>query len=100
MFEGQPFPWEASIEGTKPIETVSKATADFIFMQVMNNPNIEEIRSRGVQFEIEAKLGIIIDRATNDRLQFSTPISIGECVMQEGARISFRSSMTEVSARS
>ncbi|KXJ86858.1 CYTH-like domain-containing protein [Microdochium bolleyi] len=95
MFEGQPFPWENSIEGTKPIETASKMVADFIFMQVMNNPNIEEIRSRGIPFEIEAKLGTIIDRQTNDRLHFPTPVLAGECILQEGARVAFRSSMTD-----
>ncbi|KAJ1324519.1 polynucleotide 5'-triphosphatase [Microdochium nivale] len=95
LFEGQPFPWENSIEGTKPIETVSKTVADFIFMQVLNNPNIEEIRSRGIPFEIEAKLGTIIDRQTNDRLYFPTPILAGECILQEGARVAFRSSMTD-----
>ncbi|KAH7018487.1 CYTH-like domain-containing protein [Microdochium trichocladiopsis] len=95
MFEGQPFPWEYSIEGTKPIETVAKTVADFIFVQVMNNPNIEEIRSRGIPFEIEAKLGTIIDRQTNDRLYFPTPVLAGECILQEGSRVAFRSSMTD-----
>lgn len=94
-FNGKYFPWESTIENQKPIDLFSKAIGDFIFFNVLSNSNIEEIRSRGVQFEIEAKLGTVIDKATNDRI--SLPVRAGECVMGDEARIAFRSSMTEVS---
>ena len=95
MFAGRPFPWEPSIENQKPMDMFSKAVGDFLFFNVLTNGNIEEIRSRGVQFEIEAKLGTIIDKSTNDRIYL--PVRVGECVMGDEARIAFRSSMTEVS---
>ena len=94
MFGGRPFPWEPSIENQKPMDVFSKAVGDFLFFNVLTNGNMEEIRSRGVQFEIEAKLGTIIDKSTNDRIYL--PVRVGECVMGDGARIVFRSSMTEV----
>ena len=95
MFNGKSFPWEPSIENQKPIDVFSKSVGDFIFFNVLTNGNMEEIRSRGVQLEIEAKLGTIIDKSTNDRIYL--PVKAGECVMAEEARIAFRSSMTEVS---
>ena len=95
MFNGKPFPWEPSIENQKPIDVFSKTVGDFLFFNVLTNGHMEEIRSRGVQLEIEAKLGTIIDKATNDRIFL--PVKAGECVMGEEARIAFRSSMTEVS---
>lgn len=95
MFGGRYFPWEPSIENQKPIDLFSKAIGDFIFFNVLTNSRLEEIRGRNVQFEIEAKLGTIIDKATNDRIYL--PVRAGECVMGDEARIAFRSSMTEVS---
>lgn len=95
IFNGKYFPWEPSVDNQKPIDLFSKAIGDFIFFNVLSNRNLEEIRSRNVQFEIEAKLGIIIDKATNDRIVL--PVRAGECVMSDEARIAFRSSMTEVS---
>ncbi|CAJ2499634.1 Uu.00g024870.m01.CDS01 [Anthostomella pinea] len=92
-FEGRPFPWEPSIENVKPFEVVSRSVADFIYLKVMNNPNHDEMQTRGVQYEIEAKLGTIIDKATNERIDLR--IHAGECIIGEDARIAFRSSMTE-----
>ncbi|KAI1109138.1 CYTH-like domain-containing protein [Nemania sp. NC0429] len=92
-FGGHPFPWEATIEGPKPIDFVSRAIADFFVFNVLQGPNPAELRARGAQFEIEAKLGTLIDKSTNDRVELR--IQAGECVMGEGGRIAFRSSMTE-----
>lgn len=93
-FRGHPFPLECISLVNKPIDFLVKAVGDFLFVNVLSNPGLAEIQARGVQFEIEAKLGTIIDRDTDDRLDF--PL-IGECVLSSEARIGFRSSMSEVS---
>lgn len=92
-FGGQPFPWEPTIEASKPIDVVSRSIADFFVFNVLQGPSPAEMRARGAQFEIEAKLGTLIDKSTNDRVELR--IQAGECVMGEGGRIAFRSSMTE-----
>lgn len=93
-FGGQPFPWEPTIEVNKPIDIISRSVADFFVFNVLQGRNLEELRARGAQFEIEAKLGMIIDKSTNERVDLR--VQAGECIIGEGARIAFRSSMTEV----
>ncbi|KAG6003192.1 hypothetical protein E4U21_002269 [Claviceps maximensis] len=90
-------PWEASITGVKPYEEISKTVADFIFIHVVNNPDIKEILSRGIQFEIEAKLGTLIDKDTNYRVN---RLLDTECVLHDNGRVAFRSSMTEAHHKS
>ncbi|RDA83379.1 hypothetical protein CP532_4725 [Ophiocordyceps camponoti-leonardi (nom. inval.)] len=85
-------PWEASITGVKPYEEISKTVADFIFIHVVNHPDFQEIASRGIQFEIEAKLGTLIDKDTNCRVD---RLLDTESVLHDTGRIAFRSSMTE-----
>ncbi|KAH7140106.1 putative mRNA capping nucleoside-triphosphatase [Dactylonectria estremocensis] len=85
-------PWEASITGVKPYEEMSKTVADWLFINVINNEDMQEITSRGIQFEIEAKLGTLIDKDTNHRVD---RLLESECVLHDNARIAFRSSMTE-----
>lgn len=88
-------PWEASITGVKPSEELSKNVADFLFIHVINNQDMQEITSRGIQFEIEAKLGTLIDKDTNQRVDRSVAT---ECILDDNGRVAFKSSMTEVSA--
>lgn len=85
-------PWEATITGVKPYEEISKAIADFLFINVVNASDIQEITGRGIQFEIEAKLGTLIDKDTNHRVQRSLE---SECILESSSRVAFRSSMTE-----
>ncbi|KAL1843994.1 hypothetical protein VTJ49DRAFT_6398 [Mycothermus thermophilus] len=87
-------PWEASITNWIPQEQLSKAVADFLFQHVVMNEDINEIQARGVKFEIEAKLGMLIDKNTNQRVEL--PV-MTECVLSDGGRnwLGFRSSMTE-----
>lgn len=87
-------PWEESITNTKPSEQMTKLVADFLFLNVVSRDDFGELSSRGIEVEIEAKLGQLIDKDTNDRLRL--PI-MTECILQDTSRISFRSSMTEVS---
>ncbi len=79
--------------GEKPFEDLCRKVADFLFLNVVSNRDMGEIESRGVEFEIEAKLGMLIDRDTNQRVVL--PVAT-ECVLGETGRITFRSSMTEV----
>lgn len=86
-------PWDATITGLKPYEEASKKIADFLFHNVVNNPDMQEIASRGIKFEIEAKLGTLIDKDTNHRVDRHLA---SEAVLEIGARTAFKSSMTEV----
>lgn len=80
--------------GVKPAEEVSKVIADFLFIHVVNGNDIQEVLSRGIEFEIEAKLGTLIDKDTNHRVDRGLE---SECILQDTGRIAFKSSMTEVS---
>lgn len=87
-------PWEASITNSVPQEQFTKQVADFLFQYVILNEDMGEIQSRGVKFEIEAKLGMLIDKSTNQRVEL--PVQ-SECVLSDsGNWLGFRSSMTEV----
>lgn len=86
-------PWEESVTGAKPYEEISRKVADFLFVNVVGNPNMIEIQGLGVQFEIEAKLGTLISKDTNQRIDL--PVAT-ECLLQDTGRVTFKSSMTEV----
>ena len=89
-------PWEKSIINQTPHEELTKTVADFIFSQVVLRDDIGSVP--GAVLEIEAKLGQIIDKNTNDRLRL--PV-LTECVLNKSDpsfRTIFKSSMTEVSA--
>ncbi|KAK4111741.1 mRNA triphosphatase CET1 [Canariomyces notabilis] len=91
-------PWEASITNSVPQEGFTKAIADFLFQYIILNPDINEIQGRGVKFEIEAKLGTLISKDTNQRLNL--PV-LTECVINDGGNwLGFRSSMTEIQHKS
>lgn len=85
-------PWEESIIGIKPIEQMTKLVADFLYGNVVSRNDFGELSSRGIEVEIEAKLGQLVDKDTNDRIRL--PIR-SECVLME-SRSNFRSTMTEV----
>ncbi|KAL2260105.1 hypothetical protein VTK26DRAFT_6009 [Humicola hyalothermophila] len=86
-------PWEASITNSVPQEGFTKMVADLLFQHVVLNPDMGEIQSRGVKFEIEAKFGTLISRDSNQRVNL--PV-LGECVLADsGNWLGFRSSMTE-----
>lgn len=86
-------PWEPTIANVKPIDELNKAVADFLFLNVINNQDAVEIASLGIAFEIEAKLGTIIDKDTNERVAYMVA---SECLLQDRGQLAFRSSMTEV----
>ena len=86
-------PHEMSLIKDPPTKGLTKAVADFFFEQVVTRDDYGELSSRGVEIEIEAKLGHLIDRATNHRYQL--PI-LSECVLTPNPNIAFKSSMTLV----
>jgi hypothetical protein len=89
-------PWEPSITNEIPLTDTSRAIADFLFRFVIGNEDFNQIQSRGVHFEIEAKLGTLIDKHDNQPLRF--PI-LTECILSEDGdwnnRLGFRSNMSE-----
>lgn len=84
--------WEESITGIKPAQGMTKEVADFLFLNVVSRGDLGELASRGVEIEIEAKLGHIVDKETNER--YRLPVKT-ECVLMENSRVGFQSSMTE-----
>jgi hypothetical protein len=86
-------PWEKSITGKKPFEQMTKIVADWLYVNVVSRNDLGELASRGVEVEIEAKIGQLIDKDTNQR--FTLPV-LSECLLAENPRIGFKSSMTEV----
>ena len=87
-------PWEPSITSVKPLEELAKVMSDFLFMHVIGHPDRGEITNRGIQFEIEAKLGVLIDKDTNSRVQRGVDT---ECILSDGGRTAFKSGLSEVS---
>lgn len=94
VLDGRPFPVEP-ISLNTPFDHLVKVVADFLFQHICLSEFAGEIKSRGIQWEVEAKLGTIIDRNTNSRVHY--PIN-GECALSADARVAFRSSMTLVGA--
>ena len=95
-------PWEYSVTDTIPADEVTRIVADFLFPLVVQNEDAGVApagggRGLGAVLEIEAKIGRLMDKNTNDRLRL--PV-MNECVINHAdpnMRISFESSMTEVS---
>ncbi|RKF62570.1 mRNA-capping enzyme subunit beta [Erysiphe neolycopersici] len=84
--------WEESITGKKPVEHITKVVADFLYLHVVSRSDLGELSAKGVQIEIEAKLGELIDKDTNQR--FFLPVR-SECILADNLRVGFKSSMTE-----
>ena len=94
--------WEHTVTNTIPADEVTRIVADFLFPHVVLNNEVGVApagggRGLGAVLEVEAKIGRLIDKNTNDRLHL--PI-MNECVISHtdpNLRIAFESSMTEVS---
>ena len=93
-------PWEPSILNLIPSEEVTRIISDFLFTQVVLRDDVGAGPAgggpgQGAVLEIEAKIGQLIDKNTNDRLRL--PI-MSECVISKddpNLRVTFKSSMTE-----
>lgn len=93
--------WEPSITNVIPSEEITRKIMDFLFLEVVERKDVGGSGSGpgpvpGVQLEIEAKLGQLIDKNTNERVRL--PV-LTECIFNKDHpswRTAFRSSMTEV----
>lgn len=102
ILDGGPLgPWEPSITNVTPYEEVTRVISDFLFLEVVERKDIGTNAVgtdpvQGAQLEVEAKLGQLIDKNTNERVRL--PI-LTECVFNKDDsnwRAAFKSSMTEV----
>lgn len=76
---------------------MAKVMADFFFHYIVLNENMGEIQGRGIQFEIEAKFGELIDRNTNQRIDLGV---LSPTILKEDDYVyPFRSIMTEAQHR-
>lgn len=92
-------PWKP-FNDTFPHEELSREIANFLFMHVVSNDAFDTINAGGSPspngaLEIEAKLGTLIDRSSNMRVNL--PVRT-ETVLADGYDVAFESTMTEVSA--
>ena len=94
-------PWEKSITDMEPADEIMRTIADFLFTEIVLRNDVGAgpvggASAPGAVLEIEAKIGQIIDKNTNERLRL--PV-MTECVVSKNdpnLRIAFKSSMTEV----
>lgn len=95
-------PWEPTILNEIPSEEVTRIISDFLYTEVVMRDGVGVApagggKLEGAVLEIEAKVGQIIDKNTDERLRL--PV-MTECVLDKSepsVRTIFRSSMTEVS---
>ncbi|KAI9774227.1 MAG: mRNA-capping enzyme subunit beta [Geoglossum umbratile] len=92
--------WEPTITNIIPYEEITRSIGHFLFLQVVQREDVGAgpaggVPGQGAQLEIEAKIGQLIDRNTNERLRL--PV-MNECIISKddpSIRINFKSSMTE-----
>ena len=92
-------PWEVSILDSKPIDPVLRSVLDFLFYQLVRRPHIGAADVPSGAFEIEAKLGTLVDRRSRERLRFPNTTTM---VLDPGfsaENVAFESFMSEVSER-
>lgn len=94
-------PWEPSFLNIIPADEIVRILSDALFQHVVLRDDVGVAPAGGgtdggAVLEIEAKIGQLIDKNTNDRLRL--PV-LSECVVSQAdpsIRIAFKSSMTEV----
>ena len=94
-------PWEPSFINIIPAEEIVKIISDWLFQNVVQRDDVGVGPAGGgtgggAVLEIEAKIGQLIDKNTNDRLRL--PV-LNECIVSHSdpnIRIAFKSSMTDV----
>lgn len=92
-------PWETTFSNQAPFDEMSKTVADFFFFHVVSHRGLDELHGRpGIQFEIEAKLGCLIDRDPQRQGgRYLLPIRSEVVLLEDKSAYAFSSSMTEVS---
>ena len=94
-------PWEPTFLNIIPAEELVRIISDWLFANVVQRNDVGVGPAGGgtgggAVLEIEAKIGQLLDKNTNDRLRL--PV-LNECVVSHtdpNIRIAFKSSMTEV----
>ncbi|EGE83142.2 mRNA capping nucleoside-triphosphatase [Blastomyces dermatitidis ATCC 18188] len=93
-------PWEPSITGLIPHEEVTKLICDFLFQQVVMRRDIGagpaggSAIGQGAVLEVEAKLGMLVDRNRGERVRIP---ALTECILAKddpSIRVGFESSMS------
>ena len=84
--------WEPSILNLTPSEDLTRVLCDFIYNEVVLRDDVGE----GAVLEIEAKIGQLVDKNTNDRIRLPVMTESVVCKNDPNLRIAFESSMTEV----
>lgn len=83
---------EHTYTNIRQLDELTRRVMDFLFYTVIDNGLIESM-GPGMEIEVEAKLGTIVNKNTEDRIDI--PVA-NECVLMDGRLpIAFRSSMTE-----
>ncbi|PSR78063.1 CYTH-like domain-containing protein [Coniella lustricola] len=90
-------PWEESMANTAPLNELCKVVADFLFIHVVNPMELRDLHGRpGVNFEIEAKLGCLVERDhSGARIQLPVQSEVA-LSFTPNPHYNFSSSMTEL----
>ncbi|KAK4999560.1 mRNA-capping enzyme subunit beta [Elasticomyces elasticus] len=84
--------WERNIKDQIQLDPFTKAVMDFLFLQVMRYRDLWEAQAGTGQLEIEAKIGTLINRDTENRL--SLPVLVPVVIRPDFAgRLKFESHM-------
>ncbi|KAK6332943.1 mRNA-capping enzyme subunit beta [Orbilia javanica] len=89
-------PWEPSITNIQPYEELTKHICDFLFIHVIDNQEFQLDDPDKPQLEIEAKIGILVDRNTGQRLYLPVKTETILDSDDPGLKVMFKSSMTEL----
>ena len=82
---------------TIPADRLLHQVAEFLYITMLSNPNLGAGDARNGALEIEAKVGTLVDKNNNERLNL--PITT-PCALHEGfskSHVRFESFITEVS---
>jgi hypothetical protein len=89
--------WEPTFTNVIPSEELTRSVMDFLFKQVVMREDADGPSASGTAvLEVEAKIGQLIDRNTNERIRL--PVTT-ECVVSPhdpSIKLAFKSSMTVV----
>lgn len=75
-------PLSLSILGVEPLDEFIKEVADFVHHMIVTRPE-----HLGGVVEVEAKIGLIVDRAAGGRLKLPVLVETGECALPSFVRL-------------
>lgn len=95
------FPWSESIADVSATGSITKEIADFLYLFVVNRNDWNQLQSQKIAVEVEAKLGTLVDKSTNQRLDLpiaseaALAAGYGGGPAGMGSKVQFRSEMPE-----